>query len=185
MLRTHSRTLIRLAVIPMTLILLAGCGETDLTSSLESLPPETSEARVLINDEAASGQISVPSGIAITQGHGRSQSRMKLTARFQQAAGGAPIQEGYCDYSHQRQQTMGGMMQHRGQFRLWDDGTHGDQTPGDGIYCNEGLFSDMMRFTGMPMHNMDETIGDHEGEFYCVDEGGRESNRVTVRFEVK
>jgi hypothetical protein len=79
---------------------------------------------------------------------------------------------------------MGGMMEHRGRFMMYDDGTHGDDVPHDGIYCNEGSVRDMMMFMGIPMHNMDEMIGEHEAEFYCIDENSRESNHVTVRFEV-
>ncbi|GMU66840.1 MAG: hypothetical protein AMXMBFR36_31140 [Acidobacteriota bacterium] len=48
-------------------------------------------------------------------------------------SGGRPVEGGvvYCQY--QRPGSHG--MHHQGVFALHDDGTHGDRTPGDGLYC--------------------------------------------------
>jgi hypothetical protein len=69
---------------------------------------------------------------------------------------------------------MGGYM-HQGEFYCYDDGTHGDPVPGDGIYC----FVDEMQQYGC--HSADARPGEYRYEFCGFDQHGHESNRMEVR----
>jgi hypothetical protein len=46
---------------------------------------------------------------------------------------------------------------HSHAMTLHDDGTHGDHTPGDGVYCNEEHFGEMMRQMGAMTSMMEGT----------------------------
>jgi hypothetical protein len=73
----------------------------------------------------------------------------------------------------------GGMHMHQGEFRLYDDGTHGDHHAGDGLYC----FEDEQWQYGCSGPGTGP--GNYEYEFCGVRQGGGESNRVTVKVTVE
>ena len=73
------------------------------------------------------------------------------------------------------------MMNHSGEITMWDDGTHGDMTPGDGIFHMEDDMSEMMKMMGIVWANM---MGDYEFEFYCFDEDDHESNHYKVEVTI-
>ena len=47
-----------------------------------------------------------------------------------------------------------GRVTHAHALMLYDDGTHGDHRPGDGIYCHEGDFAGMLNTMGQLMSRM-------------------------------
>jgi hypothetical protein len=67
-----------------------------------------------------------------------------------------------------------GMMNTTGMFSLYDDGTHGDRMPGDGIYCYE----DMAGQYGC--HTEDARPGQYHYDFSGMYEGMHESNHMMV-----
>lgn len=75
-----------------------------------------------------------------------------------------------------RFQTPGGMMRHEGVFHLYDDGTHGDRVPGDGLYC----FEDADGAYGFCHRSADH--GPYHYDFCGLYPDGRETNHWT--FEV-
>ncbi len=75
---------------------------------------------------------------------------------------------------------ISGMMGHMngysyiGEFYCYDDGTHGDPIPGDGIYC----FDDSAQEYGC--HAVGALPGEYHYEFCGFDQHGHESNRMDV-----
>lgn len=162
------------------LLWLWGCGSNGPVSPVGNDKPSASNAMVLFDGQAASGVLPVPRGASAAQPS--TPPVMRLSVRFQEAGDGTPIDSGVCDYGHHGRGSMGGMMDHNGRFMLYDDGTHGDPMPHDGIYCFEGEMAGMMRSMGMGMHDANEMAGDHTADFYCTDTQGRQSNHMDVRF---
>lgn len=109
-------------------------------------------------------------GQTLGPGHGQGQSTFFMAElRF----GGVPAP------GHEvwvRFERPGGMMgRSQGQFRLYDDGTHGDPTPGDGIYC---LLDKESRYG---CHGGDMRDGEYHYEFWGQHQAGQESNHLHVR----
>lgn len=79
-----------------------------------------------------------------------------------------------------RPQGMGSMMgmNRQGRFALYDDGTHGDPTPGDGIYCFEDFTMDY------GFHHSDCPYGEYRYEYFGQDHQGHESNHMRVTIQV-
>ena len=76
--------------------------------------------------------------------------------------------------ANMRYQRPMGMMNQSGTMRLYDDGTHGDRTPNDGVYCYEdsdGSFG---------FHMMDAAMGQYHYEFWGMDSGGHDSNHMSM-----
>ena len=67
-----------------------------------------------------------------------------------------------------------GMMHHRGDFLLHDDGTHGDLIPHDGIYC----YDDSAGEYGC--HGSNARPGDYQYDFCGINSNGHESNHINV-----
>jgi len=67
-----------------------------------------------------------------------------------------------------------GMMHRVGQFMLYDDGTHGDITPGDAEYCYEDIMGEFS------CHGTDSPMGPYHYGFCGIDEHGEQGNHVTV-----
>jgi hypothetical protein len=67
-----------------------------------------------------------------------------------------------------------GMMHRHGEFMLYDDGTHGDPTPGDAAYCYE----DVMGEYGC--HGTNRPMGPYHYDFCPIDEHGVEGNHVSM-----
>jgi len=82
----------------------------------------------------------------------------------------------YIDYD--RPQGMGSMMGMNGRFRLYDDGTHGDHTPGDGLYCLEDFNM------GYGFHHGDSAHGEYHYDYFGQDHQGYESNHMQVSVQV-
>jgi len=73
----------------------------------------------------------------------------------------------------------GGMMGHgHGTFHLYDDGTHGDPTPGDGVYCFEDD-GDSYGFHHMGAHH-----GEYHYDFYGIRSDGGQTNHMMIDVDV-
>ena len=120
------------------------------------------QARVLVGGEEVGGK-------TLPVGHGQGRATrfeaVLLDGQGRAVAGGRVL----VDY-----QRPGGMMHARGQFLLYDDGTHGDPVAGDGIYC----FEDMEHEYGCSGEDMQP--GAYHYEFFGVDHDGMHSNHRHV-----
>jgi hypothetical protein len=61
---------------------------------------------------------------------------------------------------------------------LYDDGTHGDRTPNDGVYCYEdddGSFG---------LHMGNAAMGPYRYEFWGMDPDGHDSNHMDLTVTV-
>jgi len=72
----------------------------------------------------------------------------------------------------------GGPGQNLGYMYLYDDGTHGDPTPGDGIYCYE----DTQGQYGFHMAN--SPMGQYHYEFFGIDHDDHHSNHMQVQVTI-
>ncbi len=70
-----------------------------------------------------------------------------------------------------------GMMNNSGDWMMYDDGTHGDRTPGDGEYCYQD-------FDQMRIHMRNAMPGHYTFDFYCVDSNGNHSPYNTAWVDV-
>lgn len=75
----------------------------------------------------------------------------------------------------------GGMMAGggHGTFHLYDDGTHGDQTPGDGIYCyadDDGSYG---------FHHQGAHHGDYHYDFFGIRPDGGQTNHLMINIDVE
>ena len=95
---------------------------------------------------------------------------MTFRGRFTDPDGDETITRAVVEYN-----VNMGMMNHSGQITMWDDGTHGDMTPGDGWYHMEDEMEVMMLMMGIDWGMM---TGEYNFEFYCFDDEGNESNHI-------
>jgi hypothetical protein len=159
--RTHWIVLGALAALAV------GCsgGNHDSPTAPGTQTLAVSRADLLVGGVSVAGQ-------TMRHGHGEG-----LTARFEahlmlgpNPAPGYPV---WVDYERPM-----GMMPHQGRFRLYDDGTHGDPIPGDGTYCFEDL---QARYA---CHRRNAMSGEYRYEFYGLDHGGRETERVRLHVRI-
>jgi hypothetical protein len=113
----------------------------------------------------------VVNGMTLPPGHGSGAS-----TRFEAMLvdrSGAPMTGSTMTVSFQRPAAMG-MMGANGTMRLYDDGTHGDRTAGDGDYCYEDFAGDF------GCHGEDAAMGQYHYDFWGMDSRGDESNHMVV-----
>lgn len=120
-----------IALAPLLLAAFAACGGGGAGSS-----PTAPETRTLALTEASilvDGQpVSTDGTFHHDHGGGSPAGATRFEARLTQEGRPAP------GYRVQVQfERPGGMMHRSGSFFLYDDGTHGDHVPGDGLYCLE------------------------------------------------
>lgn len=143
-------------------LLLLGCdGRSGLTDVAASA--FVTDAKVTVDGEVVNGR-------TVSRGHGGGATRFEASVRF---AGRAP------SVVRVRYTKPGAMGMHgSGELSCYDDGTHGDRQPGDGVYCyedHEGRYG---------CHGDDAHPGQHRYEFDCADDRGRRSNPVVVTVQV-
>jgi hypothetical protein len=156
------RAIISAALILLATWLLASCAED--TGPGES-PAQIVSASLLVNGrEPMDG---------ITPGHG---DTLHLEARAALSGTAAEIRRVVVDHITPPM-TEGRSVRHKGVLALYDDGTHGDPTPADQIYCHEGDLLDMMEWMGRGMQMMG---GRHTFEIYAEDADGNQSNHVSL-----
>ncbi len=151
------------ALITVTLL---GCNGNGGPTSPDGSPLVLTRATVSVNGQVINGEI-------LPQGHGEGG-----TARFEavlekagvrMAGGTVRVQHG----------SPGGMMMGPPEFHLYDDGTHGDRTPGDGLYCLE----DVQGQYGC--HTSQAPRGTHHYDFMGTDGQGHNSNQMRVSVAIR
>ena len=152
---------VRFLVCGMAIAALAGCGSGSSTPTSAPAPSLTlTAAAVLVGGQTVSG-------MTLPQGHGQG-----MATRFEARMGmnGTPLPGAQMWMQYQR---PGGMMGGSGTVPLYDDGTHGDRTPGDGLYCLE----DAVGTYGC--HAAGSPMGQYHYEFWGSG-SGYETNHQTV-----
>ena len=71
-----------------------------------------------------------------------------------------------------------GSMMNGGRMTLYDDGTHGDRMPNDGIYCYEDFGGEY------GCHGANSPTGRHDYDFFGMDPSGGETNHMLVTVTV-
>ncbi len=160
------------AILAMTVVAI-GCNSTNSPTAPQmdaaAIPQVAqltlSEAMVIVNGQTANGMTMSPSQAQGT--HTRFQAT--LTSSSGPAVGQS------VRVSYQRPQGMTGMMGgSSGVMTLYDDGTHGDETANDGIYCLEDTRGDY------GFHMADAHMGTYQYDFYGMHDGSHESNHMEV-----
>ena len=143
-----------------------GCSGGSPTAPLQPVPNtafQMTSADLLVANQSVNGMTLVP-------GHGNGEPGLFEATLMM---GGTPGSGHEVWVRFER--PMGMMGGSEGQFRLYDDGTHGDPTPHDGAYT--------FRDTG---HRYDcegaaMQDGEYHYEFWGQQDGGPESNHLHVR----
>lgn len=131
-------------------------------------PTDPAGQRVSLVTAAVSVDGVVYNGGTYHHGQGQGDST-RFEARLTSNGGPAPGERVWVDYGR-------GMM--RGRFGLYDDGTHGDPVPGDGVYCLEdpdGRYG---------FHHAGAPHGRYHYEFWGEHHGGSHSNHLDVTIQV-
>lgn len=152
----------------VALILLAAttrCGGNDGPTEPSSSAITLRSALVKVDGQIVNGQ-------TLPRGHGSGGStRFEASLLLEERPAAGQVVRVQFD-----RPTSSGMMNTGGIFALYDDGTHGDTMPGDGIYCYEDVVGQY------GCHRDDAAPGEYHYDFWGMHEGMHESNhmRVTV-----
>lgn len=160
------RRLVMTLTILTVAVLVAGCSGDPTGPAMPEMM--LTQPQVMVDGQVMNGQ-------TVSVGHGAGGSTL-FQAHLQDMHG-RPVVGGVVKVRYERPGGMGMMMGARnGEFRLYDDGTHGDPVPGDGIYC----FEDWEAMYGC--HEWGLGTGPYHYEFWGEDHEGHQSNhhRVTV-----
>jgi len=160
------RTLYRVSslIAVIALFWVAGCGGGDEVTGAGAPGAVLTDATAKVNGQSINGQtISASQNV---------DGDMRFEACLLDSQGN-PVQDHHVRVEYV---TPGmGRMHSRGSFVLHDDGTHGDVTPHDGIYCYE----DAAGTYGC--HGSDARQGDYHYDFCGVGPDNRESNHIDVK----
>lgn len=140
-----------------------------------SSPTEAGRAPLVLQQATVSVAGVTVNGATLPPGHGSGAST-RFEARLVDAAG-RPAAGHAARVAYSRPNGHGSMM-NGGRITLYDDGTHGDHVPGDGIYCYEDTAGDY------GCHGENAPLGQHRYDFYGMDHQGAESNHVMVTVNV-
>ncbi len=153
----------------ITISLATGLALTGCSSGSPTSPSPNGPLALVSADLQVDGQ-SV-NGMTLGPGHGNGEPSF-FTAQLMMDGAPAPGQQAWVRY----ERPMGMMGGSTGQFMLYDDGTNGAPTPGDGIYC----FLDQEERYGCQGAGMMD--GEYRYEFWGRRGGdGQETNRMQVR----
>ena len=143
---------------------LFACSGGDSSPTAPGTPVmQLTQADLQVGGESVAGQTLGP-------GHGQGQHTFFMAELMLDGAP-APGHEVWVKFDR-----PGGMMgMNQGQFRLYDDGTHGDPTPGDGVYC---LLDTESRYG---CHGANMRDGEYHYDFWGQHQAGHESNHEHVR----
>lgn len=158
-----NRYFIIVSLLVAAIFLTSGCKKSTTANS-----PVALDASVWVNGmDKSNGNLSNPN----------QADRMRIRAQFSDPQGNHTINSAVATYSHGM-----GMMDHTVQVTMWDDGTHGDDIPGDGWIHMEDEMVDMMSLMG---HGWNQIMGDYRFDIYCFDEEGNESNHISVHMTIQ
>lgn len=147
------------ALLATTLAACGGDGGGSSPTAPENRTLALTSASVLVDGAPVS-----PNG-TFHHNHGGTAGATRFEARLAQEGHPAP---GY--RVQVRFERPGGMMHRSGSFFLYDDGTHGDHVPGDGLYCLEdpdGIYG---------FHHMGARHGGYQYDFCGLYGDGAETN---------
>lgn len=155
------------ALVPLVLMAVGCSGGGDGSPSAPtSQNLVLSEAVVSVDGQAVNGQ-TLPPGF----GNG---STTRFEAHLRDGSGPAQGHTVWVEFDRPMGQGMG-HGQYQGRFQLYDDGTHGDHVPGDGLYC----FEDFEQEYGC--HGPNAHAGEYHYEFWGEHrQDGHHSNRHRV-----
>jgi hypothetical protein len=125
-----------------------------------------SNAKVIVNGQVVNGTTISPS-----QAQG---THTRFEARLTGPDGPVVGQTVRVQYQRPQGMMMGMMWNRSGVVTLYDDGTHGDHIPGDGIYCYE----DWQGHCGFHMGYAQ--MGTYHYDFYGMHDDGHQSNHMKV-----
>ena len=147
-------------------VILTGCNGNEGPTSPEGLSFVLAQATVSVNGEVINGE-------TLPQGHGEGAAE-----RFEAVLekDGARMTGGTVRVQHD---SPGGMMMGPPAFYLYDDGTHGDRTPGDGLYCLEDIQGQY------GCHTNQASRGSHHYDFMGMDGQGHKSNQMRVTVTIR
>jgi hypothetical protein len=159
-------TCITIAALVLTV---GGCSQDDPTQPADSSAGDLmlSAAKVSVDGQSLDG---------LDIRHGDYSGPVRYEAHLADHHGN-PVVGGQVQVRYRMSDMMGhmGRDMHQGEFYCYDDGTHGDPVPGDGIFC----FVDDVQQYGC--HRSDARPGEYHYEFCGFDQHGHESNRIDVR----
>jgi hypothetical protein len=166
------------AVLLSVLALVACSGDSQVMTSASAIPDssqgtgrdhgsslEVSHAAVIVNGVPVQG--------TVTRGTGESALfQVRVTASMGLAGVGWVVMQ----FSQPGPNRHGGPMMggYNGEVFCYDDGTHGDDTPGDGIYH----YMDPGNQIGC--HGLDAPMGEYHYSFWAVGKTGQRSNTAQV-----
>ncbi|MEO8198700.1 MAG: choice-of-anchor X domain-containing protein [Thermoanaerobaculia bacterium] len=148
-------------------LLLAACGGGGGSS-----PTAPSAPTLVLQSATLSVAGQVVNGMTLPPGHNQGNST-RFEARLLDTQG-MPHADGTMQIHYDRPSGMGMMGATSGTMMLYDDGTHGDRTPGDGTYC----FEDFVGEFGCNAVN--SPMGEYHYDFWGQDPGGHQSNHLAV-----
>ena len=162
-----------LSIILLTAVLIAGCSST--SNSPTQPPPDNAQ---LVTTRSQAFVDGTPlAGATRHQGFGEGSSMLfegAMTLGNQPGIGEMMWME------YDRPMGGGGMHgnRHTGRTQLYDDGTHGDDMPGDGIYHFEDFDGDF------GCQRQSHGAGDYHYEFYGEHHDGSETNRIGMTITI-
>jgi hypothetical protein len=162
--RWARRTALPAGVALIALLATTHCGESNGPTAPTGAGIALTGASVMVNGQIVNGQ-------AVPRGHGHS-TRFEASLMF----GSRPAPGEVVQVRFDRPGL--GMMPTTGVFSLYDDGTHGDPVPGDGIYCYEDVAGQY------GCHTEDARPGRYHYDFSGMHGGMHESNHMMVTVKV-
>ena len=150
----------------MVLLIATSCSDSSgLPGAPSQQAPVVSDPQVIVGGVAVSGLVV----------EGTDQPSL-FGVRVHAPSGLPSIQRVVLQYSQPGSNHHGGMMMggFNGTVLCYDDGTHGDDIPGDGIY----RYMDPDQNIGC--HGVDAPPGEYRYSFWCEDASGQRSNTASV-----
>ena len=163
---SHGRSdKISVATLAMSVLLMAtwGCSDESPTN-LDAADVTLSAAEISANGQSLDGQ-------TIQQGDYIGPVRYEAHLVDHR---GSPVLGGRVQVQFGMSGMMGPMHGYTGSFYCYDDGTHGDPVPGDGIYC----FVDNAQQYGC--HRAGAQPGEYHYDFHGFGPQGHESNHMNL-----
>lgn len=157
---------IAIAAAALITITLTGCNGNGGPTSPDGSLLVLTRATVSVNGQVLNGE-------TLPQGHGEG-----VAERFEAVLekDGVRVAGGTVRVQHD---SPGGMMMGPPAFYLYDDGTHGDRMPGDGLYCLED-------FQGQyGCHTNQASRGAHHYDFMGMDGQGHKSSQMRVTVTIR
>ena len=152
-----------MAVAVPFLLAATGCEQNSPTNTVSSAVT-LSQATITVDDQSLDGQ-------TMHQGEqaGTMRYEAHLVDQHNEPAPGRAVR-----VRVEMPGMMGSMHHMTEELFCYDDGTHGDPVPGDGVYCYEDPTVEH------GCHRADAQPGDYHYDFCGVDEHGHESNHMDL-----